>query len=113
MVKMYGVPSCNKIRDSKKLLEEHQVEFEFVNVKKAPLSKTELKSIAEKLGMEQLYNLKGPTFRKLKLNFNDMTESEKLDKLYENQNMIKRPLLEKNGKFRTGFDKDKILEFLK
>lgn len=62
--------------------------------------------------MDAVFNMKGPTFRKMKLYYDDLSNSKKLDLLNENQGMIKRPLLEKDNKFHVGYDENKILEFI-
>ncbi len=65
------------------------------------------------LNSNSVFNKKGPTFRKMKLNYNDLRSENKLDLLFENQGMIKRPLLEKDNKFFVGYDEEKILDFVK
>lgn len=34
MLHIAGIRNCNKIRDTKKWMEEHDVEFEFIDIKK-------------------------------------------------------------------------------
>ena len=92
-------------------MESNNIEYEFINLKKSPIEKTQLNVIANEIGMDLIFNMKGPTFRKMKLVYSDLSQSEKLDLLFENQGMIKRPLIEKNGKHHVGFDEDKILQF--
>ncbi len=112
MVKVYGVPSWNQIRKTKSLLESNNTEYEFSNVKKTPISKDQLNKISIEVGMDLIFNMKGPTFRKMKLVYSDLSQSKKLDLLFENQGMIKRPLIENNGMHHVGFDEDKILQFI-
>ena len=112
MVKVFGVPSWNQIRKTKSLLESNNIEYEFINVKKSPIEKTLLNVIGNEIGMDLIFNMKGPTFRKMKLVYSDLSHSQKLSLLFENQGMIKRPLIEKNGKHHVGFDEDKILQFI-
>jgi Spx/MgsR family transcriptional regulator len=93
-------------------LESKNIEYEFVNVKKLPIEKTKLNDIAKEIGMDLIFNMKGPTFRKMKLDYSTLNDSKKLDLLFENQNMIKRPLIEKGNKHIAGYDEDKILDFI-
>lgn len=62
--------------------------------------------------MDLLFNMKGPTFRKMKLAYSELSQAQKLKLLYENQGMIKRPLIENDAKYHVGFDENKILQFL-
>jgi len=93
-------------------LELKNIEFEFVDVKKSPIEKDHLHDISNQVGMDLIFNMKGTTFRKMKLVYSDLSQSQKLDLLFKNQGMIKRPLIEKNGKYHVGFDENKILQFI-
>lgn len=112
MIKVYGVPSWNQIRKTKSLLESNNIEYDFIDVKKSPITKDQLNKISKEVGMDLIFNMKGPTFRKMKIVYNELSESKKLDLLSKNQSMIKRPLIEKDGKHRVGFDENKILQFI-
>jgi len=113
MIKVFGVPSWGQIRKTKSLLESNNIEYEFINIKKSPIEKNKLKKISSAIGMDLIFNMKGPTFRKMKLDYSTLSASKKLDLLFENQNMIKRPLIENDKKHMAGFDENKILEFIK
>ena len=94
-------------------MESKNIEYEFINVKKTPIEKVKLGDVANDIGMDLIFNMKGPTFRKMKLDYSTLSGKTKLDLLFENQNMIKRPLIEKRNKYIAGYDEDKILEFVK
>ena len=113
MITVFGVPSWGQIRKTKSLLESKNIEYEFINVKKTPLEKVKLSDVANAIGMDLIFNMKGPTFRKMKLDYSTLSDTKKLDLLFENQNMIKRPLIEKGNKYIAGYDEDKILGFVK
>ncbi len=94
-------------------MDNNNIKYTFVNVKKDPIDKSFLGKIAGILGMDSIFNMKGPTFRKFKLNYTDLSSKNKLNLLFENQGMIKRPLLEKDIRFSVGYDEEKILDFAK
>lgn len=94
-------------------MESNNIEFDFINVKKTPIEKNQLKEITSYLGMDTVFNMRGPTFRKMKLDYNNLNDTKKLDLLYENQSMIKRPLLEKDNRYHVGYDEEKILKFVR
>lgn len=93
-------------------MEEENIEYEFIDVKKSPIEKNELNSIANQVGMDLLFNMKGPTFRKMELDYSSLSDEKKIDLLADNQNMIKRPLIKNGNNYHVGFDEDKILEFV-
>jgi arsenate reductase len=111
MIKLYGVPSCTQIRNTKALFESRGLEYDFINVKKTPIDETKLKEIAGALGIEPIFNKKGTTYRKLQIKYDELSDAERLNWLLQQQSMIKRPLLEKDGRFHVGWDEDAILEF--
>lgn len=112
MIRLYGIPNCNKIRNTQKILAENNVTYEFINVRKNPIEREKLKQIANKTGLENLFNKKGTTYKRLGLNYDKMTDSQRLEQLVLEQSMIKRPLLEKNGQYLVGFDEEKIIKFI-
>ncbi len=113
MITVYGVPTCQKIRKTKALLEENGIEYQFVNVKKQPISREELQKVVEQLGLMNVLNYKGPTFRKLGLKGKNLSEEELFEWLLKEQGMINRPLIKKGEKYWVGFDEQGILEFVK
>ncbi len=115
MVILFGVPTCTQIRNSKALFEENNIEYEFINVKKQPVSEKQLKEAASQVGLNELINSKGPTYRKLGLKDMNLSENEALQWLLKEQGMIKRPLIEKDGKYwgsSKGFNREAILGFV-
>lgn len=113
MIKLYGVTSCKKIRDSKALFENNAIAFEFVNVKKTPISESQLREIVNLLGLSTVMNNKGPTFRKLGLKEMNLNDHDLFQWLLKEQGMINRPLIERNAKYLVGYDEQNILNFIK
>ena len=112
MMKLYGIPNCNKIRNTQKLFNDHNVEYELINVRKTPISEQKLKQMVSALSMEAMYNRKGTTYRRLNLDYDKMSDKSRFDTLMREQSMIKRPLIEKNDRYHIGFDETAIVEFI-
>lgn len=100
MYTIYGIPNCNTIKKALTQLDNQGVAYTFVNFKKSPPTKTALKRWKAAL-KDWPVNKKGPTFRKIKDEFETADASEKLDLLIQNSSAIKRPIVEKDGKFIT------------
>lgn len=108
MITMYGIPNCDTVKKAKKALEERDVEFEFINFKKVDPTKKNITDWKKFLG-EWPINKRGTTFRKLKEEFESANDSQTLKLIIENSSVIKRPILEKNGKVLClGLDKEVI-----
>ncbi len=113
MLHVIGIKNCNKIRDTKNWLDEKGVEYEFVDVKKEPLSLEEIKELEFKVGLDVLVNKKGMTYRNLGLKDKEISTEEMLELLEQNQSMIKRPVLIKDEAVLVGYDEDAFTGFIK
>ncbi len=113
MVTVYGVRACQKTRKSITLLKENSIEYKFVDLKKHPLNREELMNITDQLSLQNVVNSKGPTFRRLGLRGQNLSDDALFDWLLKEQGMINRPLIKKNSRYWIGFDVQGILEFVK
>lgn len=106
MYKMYAIPNCDTVKKARAVLEKKKIAYEFIDFKKAPPTKELISLWAEFFG-ELPVNTKGPTFRKVKDEYETKSSSEKIKMMIEFSSMIKRPVLEKNGKVVCiGFDEE-------
>ena len=95
------------------VLDENKIQYEFINFKKTPVSDSFLRDVVAQLSLDVVLNSKGATYRKLGLKKMGLNEDELFQWLLKEQGMIKRPLIEKNGRFWIGFDEQGILKFVK
>lgn len=112
MITLYGIRNCNKIRDTRKWLEEREVPYDFVDLKKEPLSREELGNVVERAGLDTLVNRRGMKWRQLGLSSRELDEEELFSLLLEHQVMIKRPLLTKGEAVLVGYDEDSFEDFI-
>jgi Spx/MgsR family transcriptional regulator len=106
MIKMYGIPNCDTVKKAKKALEAKGVEFEFVDFKKVSPTKKNITDWKKFMG-EWPINKRGTTFRKLKEDFEAASDAQTVNLIIENSSVIKRPVVEKNGKVLCmGLDKE-------
>lgn len=113
MINVYGVPTCDKIRKTLSLLAANKIEHSFINVRKTPLTKQVLKNIVTRLSLDVVLNRQGMLYRKLGLKDKGLSEGQLFEELFKEQGMIKRPLIEKNGNYHSGYDEQAILNFVK
>lgn len=112
MLRLIGIKNCNKMRDTFKLLDDMETEYEFVDVKKTPLSIEELSDYAVMLGIDGLINRKGTTWRKLTDEEKAFEDAKLLELLHSKQSMIKRPMLVNHRSVMVGYDEDAIKDFV-
>lgn len=112
MLKVYGIKNCNKVRDTFKWLDEHDIEYSFIDVRKDPLTASKLNEFVHKVGLDVLINRRGRTWRSLKPGDENPDEEQLFDLLLENQTMIKRPVLELDQAVLVGYDEDAFESFV-
>ena len=106
-MKLYGIPNCNTVKKARAALEARGIAYEFHDFKKQGVSKDLISGWLRQIGWQKLLKKTGPTWGKLpdevKASIKDDASALKL--MLEQPNVIKRPVLEKNGKvLATGFD---------
>jgi Spx/MgsR family transcriptional regulator len=112
MLHIVGIKNCNKIRDTKKWMDEQEIPFEFIDVKKAPLTRDELKELEFKVGLDVLVNKRGRTWRDLGLAHKNLSDKDLFEQLLAHQVMIKRPVLIKDESVLVGYDEESFEAFL-
>lgn len=99
-MKLYGIPNCNTVKKARDWLDANQVAYEFHNYKKLGVDQAILDNWLSQQPWEKLVNRAGMTWRKLsneeKSEITDNASASKL--MTEKTSIIKRPVLEKNGK---------------
>lgn len=106
-MKLYGIPNCNTVKKARDWLAQHDIAVEFHDFKKHGLSEELAQHWLAQAGWETLINRKGTTWRGLPDEQKQAITSNAsaLPLMLEKNSVIKRPLLEKNGKLlHIGFD---------
>lgn len=106
---IYGIKNCNTVKSALAWLKKHDVAFEFHDYKSKGITDEKLKSWSKQVGWENLVNKRGTTWRQLKEAVQKMTNNEKAAQLLmkEKTSVIKRPLIERDGKIiALGFDEE-------
>jgi len=106
-VTIYGIKNCDTMKKARAWLELHGVQYDFHDYKTSGIEAARLTRWAGEVGWETLLNRAGTTFRKLPENQKtDLTEVKAIALMLEQPSMIKRPVLETNGRIVVGFKPD-------
>ena len=106
MYKMYGIKNCSTVIKAMNFLEDESIEFEFVDFKKYSPSKSDIDRWMKTFG-DWPVNKNGRTFKQNKESFEGASDANKYELISEKSSMIKRPILEKDGKpIVFGFNED-------
>ncbi|MGE0773022.1 MAG: ArsC family reductase [Cyclobacteriaceae bacterium] len=113
---VYGIKNCNTVKSALDWLRKNKIEFEFHDYKTKGISAAKLKNWSKQVGWESLVNKLGMTWRQLDAKTQARITSEKaaIELMQEKTSVIKRPLVEKNGKvLLLGFDESEYKKSLK
>jgi arsenate reductase len=106
-VTIYGIKACDTMKKARAWLDEHGVAYAFHDYKVSGIDRASLERWTGALGWETVLNRAGTTFRKLtdadKL---DLTAAKAIDLMLTQPSMIKRPMVDFDGKLTAGFKPD-------
>lgn len=116
MLTLYGIPNCGTVKKARTFLENSGIAYNFHDFKKNGVSEALISGWLNQLGWQKLLKKTGPTWGQLpdevKAAIKDDTSALKL--MLEKPNVIKRPVLEQDGKvLATGFDETDYEKLLK
>ena len=99
-IQVYGIKNCDTVKKALVYLNDHDVNYEFIDFRQNPISKQVLKKMVEFVGWELLINKRSTTYRSL-------SEEEKSNINYELvlklPTLIKRPVLVRGENIMVGF----------
>ena len=105
-IQIFGTKKCNDTKKAERYFKERGIKFQFIDMKEKGLSKGELTSVASANGgIANLVNPDAKDKDAVAL-FQYIADEDKLEKLLENQQIIKTPIV-RNGKQSTlGYQPD-------
>lgn len=104
MYKLFGIPNCDTVKKTRVYLQDKGVVVEFIDFKKYEPTEEDIERWSQSFGSLPV-NTKGVTYKKHKEHYESLSPKQKITFLQSNTSMIKRPILEKDGKVLSfGFD---------
>lgn len=101
---IYGIKACSTMKKAFEWLEGRSVAYEFHDYKKAGVTAAQLSGWCRAAGWQAVLNRAGTTFRKLEGSDKEgMTQDRAISLMVDHPSMIKRPILETDGKIEIGF----------
>ena len=103
-VTIYGIKNCGTMKKARAWLEAEGVAYQFHDYKSAGIEDDRLKRWSKEVGWEILLNRAGMTFRKLPdADKQALNQSKAIALMVAQPSMIKRPVLDIDGKLVVGF----------
>src|SRR5688572_27850257 len=113
---VYGIKNCDTVKKALTWLRNRDAHFDFHDYKTMGISESKLKEWSKQVGWESLVNKRGTTWRQLDEATQAKIKSEAaaIALMKEKTSVIKRPLIEKDGKVVVlGFDEEEYAKRLK
>lgn len=105
-IQIFGTKKCNETKKAERFFKERGIKYQFVGMKKKGMSKGEFNSVAQANGgLDHMINWEGKDQNLLAL-IKYIANEDKLEKVLENPQVIKTPVV-RNGKQSTlGYQPD-------
>ena len=105
-IQIFGTKKCNNTKKAERFFKERGIKFQFIDMKEKGMSKGEFNSVAQvNGGLENMINWEGKDKDLLAL-IKYIADEDKLEKVLENPQVIKTPVV-RNGKQSTlGYQPD-------
>jgi Spx/MgsR family transcriptional regulator len=101
---LYGIRNCDTMKKAWTWLDDRGVAYDFHDYKKQGIDRGHLEAWAKRVGWEKLLNRAGTTFKKLPdSDKQGIDEGKAIQLMLAQPSMIKRPVLEADGKLLVGF----------
>jgi arsenate reductase len=103
-VTIYGIKNCDTMKKAFTWLDGHGVAYDFHDYKKAGVTTAQLAQWCGAAGWQVMLNRAGTTFRKLAdAEKQALTQDKAVALMAAQPSMIKRPVLDVDGKLEIGF----------
>ncbi len=104
-VTIHGIKACDTMKKARAWLEAHGVAHAFHDYKTQGIDRATLESWIAKAGWEAVLNRAGTTFRKLDdKQKSDLNAAKAIELMLAQPSMIKRPVLDIDGRLIVGFN---------
>lgn len=104
MITVYGIKNCDTMKKAFTWLQEHGIEYTFVDYKKAGVAESHLPDWIARAGWETLLNTRGLMWKKLTDEERADVDAKKAHQLMiQYPSMIKRPVLDTGKQLLVGF----------
>lgn len=114
MIKIYTVISCSSCKKAKEWMENHQLEYEEVNLFNDHMTREDFLKILSLTddGTEEVISKRSRAYQRLNLDFESLSINELVRIFDENRTLLRRPLILDDRRLQVGYNEDDIRKFL-
>ena len=105
MIRIFGIPNCDTCKKARGCLDQNEVTYEFVDVRKTPLDANTLDEWISAVSWQTLLNRRSTSWRSLsERDKSDLNSSKVRTLILANPTLMKRPVCVSDGEIHVGFD---------
>ena len=103
---IYGIKSCSTVGKARKFMKENAIDFEFVDYKVERVDEVKIREWLKQVDINILFNNRGKKYRDLALKELNLDDDGKIEWMAKENYLLKRPVIEHNGKVIVAYDED-------
>ncbi|QLE59892.1 Spx/MgsR family RNA polymerase-binding regulatory protein [Nostoc sp. TCL26-01] len=96
-LQVYGIPNCGTCKKAFNWLQNHNIDYEFINTKETPPTRDQIQNWVKSLGSAPMRNTSGQSYRALGEEKKTWTDEQWIDAFANDAMLLKRPLFVKYG----------------
>ncbi|HEY9736976.1 MAG TPA: Spx/MgsR family RNA polymerase-binding regulatory protein [Trichocoleus sp.] len=96
-LQVYGIPNCGTCKKALAWLEANSADYEFINTKEHPPSRSQVEGWVTALSSKPLRNTSGQSYRALGDAKQNWSEAQWVDAFARDAMLLKRPLFVRDG----------------
>jgi len=104
MIRIYGIKNCGSVKKAFQFFFFFFISYTFHDFKSASISRYVIQNWVNLSDVSTLLNTKGTTYRTLNLKSLNLDDTGKIDWMAQENRLIKRPVIEYQGKLIIGFN---------
>lgn len=106
MIQVFGIKNCDSVKKALKFFKENNLDYTFHDFKTDPVSCDKVSFWLHSVKLKEIFNARSTTYRNLHLKEKNLTENEQVEYLCQENLLIKRPVIEYDGKVLIGYKED-------
>ena len=105
-IQIFGTKKCFDTKKAERYFKERRVKYQFIDLREKGMSRGELQSVAQAVrGLDNLLDPNAKDTQTLAL-VRYLVEADRLDKVFENQQLLKTPVVRNGKKATVGYQPD-------
>lgn len=111
-IQLFGTKKCFDTKKAERYFKERKIKYQFIDLKEKSMSKGELQSVKNSVGLENLINKNSKDYKALNMDKIRGAETRE-ELLLKNQGMLATPVIRNGKKAMVGADTNLIIELIK